>query len=65
MIIKDLRISSQNMWKNNLIMNTVLKLKAEYDIIFIQELSWLTIQFIPSSRSCKGESLVGVVNQYN
>ena len=37
MIIKDLRIFSQNIWKNNLIMNTILKLKVEYDIIFIQE----------------------------
>ena len=37
MIIKDLRIFSQNVRKNNLIMNTILKLKAEYDIIFIQE----------------------------
>jgi len=65
MIIKDLRIFSQNVRKNNLIMNTILKLKAEYDIIFIQEPSWSTIQFIPSSKSYKGESLVGVVNHSN
>ena len=65
MIIKDLRIFSQNVWKNNLIMNTILKLKAEYDIIFIQEPSWSTIWFIPSSRSCKGELLVGVINYSN
>jgi len=65
MIIKDLRIFSQNVWKNNLIMNTILKLKVEYNIIIIQELSWSTIQTIPSSRSCEGESLVGVVNHSN
>jgi len=60
-----LRIFSQNIWKNNSIIDTILKLKAEYDIIFIQELSWSTIQTIPSSRSCKGESLVRVVNHPN
>jgi len=28
---------SQNIWKNNLIVDTILKLKAEYNIIFIQK----------------------------
>jgi len=46
-------------------MNTILKLKVEYDIVFIQELSWSTIWTIPSSRSCEGELLVGVVNHPN
>jgi len=65
MIIKDLGISSQNVRKNNLIVNTILELKAEFNIIFIQELFWSTIHFISSSSNCKGESLVGVVNYYN
>ena len=65
MIIKDLRIFSQNIHKNNLIMNTILKLKVDFDIIFIQELSWSTIRSISSSRNCEGESLVEVVNHSN
>ena len=65
MIIKDLRIFSQNVQKNNLIMNTILKVNAEFNIIFIQELSWSTICSIPSSRNCEGESLVEVVNHSN
>jgi len=43
-------------------MNTILELKAEFDIIFIQELSWSTIYSIPSSRNHEGESLVEVIN---
>jgi len=35
MIIKDLRIFSQNVQKNNLIMNIILELKVKFNIIFI------------------------------
>jgi len=38
MIIKDIKIFSQNMWKNNLIVNTILETQYSFDIIFIQEL---------------------------
>jgi len=65
MIIKDLRIFSQNVWKNNLIVNTILKVNMEFNIIFIQEPLWSTICSIPSSRNCEGESLVGVINHLN
>jgi len=65
MIIKDLRIFSQNGQKNNLIVNTILKVNVEFDIIFIQEPLWSTICSIPSSRNCEGESLVRVVNHPN
>ena len=65
MIFKDLKIFSQNGWKNNLIRNTILKLKADFNIIFIQELSWLTIHTISSSRNCERESLVGIANHPN
>ena len=65
MIIKDLRIFSQNVQKNNLIVNTILKVNAEFNIIFIQELSWSTICSIPSFRNCEGELLVEVVNHSN
>ena len=65
MIFNDIKIFSQNVWKKNLIVNTILELKANFDIVFIQELSWSTICSIPSSRNCEGESLVGVVNHSN
>ena len=65
MIIKDLRIFLQNIQKNNLIMNTILKLKADFDIIFIQKPSWSTICSISSSRNCEEELLVGVINHPN
>jgi len=65
MIIKDLKIFSQNVWKNNLIVNTILKTQSYFDIIFIQELSWSTIHSMPSLRSKYGKELVGVPNHPN
>ena len=65
MIINDIKIFLQNVRKNNLIVNTILKVNFNFDIIFIQELSWSTICSIPGSRNCEGESLVGVVNHPN
>ena len=65
MICKDIKIFSQNVWKNNFIINTILEVKTNFDIIFIQEPSWSTIHSIPSSKSCEEESLVGVVNYPN
>ena len=65
MIFKNLKIFSQNVQKNNLIVNTILKLKADFNIIFIQEPAWSTICTIPSLRNCKGESLVGIANHSN
>ena len=37
MIIKDIKIFSQNVHKNNLIVNTILETKFSFNIIFIQE----------------------------
>jgi len=65
MIINNIKIFSQNVQKNNLIMNTILKANINFDIVFIQELSWSTIHSIPSSRNCESESLVGMVNHPN
>ena len=65
MIFKNLKIFSQNVWKNNLIINTILKLKADFNIIFIQEPSWSTIHTIPSLRNCEWESLVDIANHPN
>ena len=65
MIIKNIKIFSQNMQKNNLIINTILETRFEFDIIFIQELSWSTICSISNSKSQEGEELVGISNHPN
>jgi len=65
MIYKDIKLFSQNIQKNSLIIKTILKVKTNYDIIFIQEPFWSTICSIPSSSNCNEESLVGVVNYPN
>ena len=44
---------------------TTLKVKSEFNIIFIQELSWATIRSIPSSTNCEGDDIVDVVNHPN
>ena len=62
MILKDLKIFSQNVRKNNFIINTILKVNYNFDVIFIQEPSWTTIRSIPSSDNYEGVLLVGVVN---
>jgi len=65
MILDKIKIYLQNVWKNNFLINTILKTHSLFDIIFIQELSWSIIQSIVSSSSCKGEELVGVSNHLN
>jgi len=65
MIIKDIKIFIQNVWKNNLIINIILETQFEFDIVFIQEPSWSTIHSIPSSKSRDSEKLVGVPNHPN
>ena len=65
MIFKYLKIFSQNVQKNNLIINTILEVKVDLNIIFIQEPSWTTIHTIPSSRNCEEKSLVGTANHPN
>ena len=37
MIYKDIKLFSQNIQKNSLIIKTILEIKTNYDIIFIQE----------------------------
>ena len=64
MIIKDIKIFSQNVHKNNLIVNTILETKFSFNI-FIQEPSWTTIHSILSSRCSEGEKLVGAPNYPN
>ena len=65
MIIKNLRIFLQNIWKNSLIINTILETQSQFDIIFIQEPSWSEIRRISSSLDCKGEMLIGTTHHPN
>ena len=65
MIYNNLKLYSQNVHKNSLIVNTILETQLSFNIIFIQEPPWSVIQSIPSSTSCKGEELVGVTHYPN
>ena len=59
MIVNKLNIFSQNVCKNALIVNSILKMYNHFDIILIQELPWSIIWSIPSSASSEREVLVG------
>ena len=65
MIIKNIKIFSQNVQKNNLIINTILETCFEFNVVFIQEPFWSTIHAILSSKSRDGKELVGVPNHPN
>ena len=65
MILKNIKIFSQNVHKNNFIINTIFEIHNSYNIIFIQELSWSTIWFILSSINKKDKELVEVSNHSN
>ena len=53
--MKNIKIFSQNVHKNNFVVNIILETQSSFDIIFIQELSWSTIWSIPSSKCKEGE----------
>ena len=65
MIFNNINFFLQNVWKNNLIINTILEVNFNFNNIFIQELSWSTICSISSSEYCEGESLVGITSYSN
>ena len=65
MILKDLKVFLQNVRKNNVLINTVLKVNYNFDIIFIQELLWTTLRTIPSSENLEGIPLLGVSSHPN
>jgi len=65
MILKDLKIFSQNVRKNNFLINTILEVNQNFDIIFIQEPSWMTIRTISSLVNCEDIPLVGIPNHPN
>ena len=65
MIFRDIKLFSQNIRKNSLIVKTILEIKSEFNIIFIQEPSWTTICSIPSSTNCEKDNMVSIVNHPN
>jgi len=65
MIIKNLKIFSQHIYKNISMVNTILETHLHFDIIFIQEPSWSTICTILNTLSKKREKLVSVPNYPN
>ena len=65
MIVQNLKIFSQNVCKNSLIINTILKTKNHFDIILIQEPPWSKIWKIPSTTNCSGEPLMGTCHHPN
>ena len=65
MIIKNLKNLSQNICKNSLIVNTILKTQVHFDIILIQEPPWSEIWKIPSTLICEGEPLMGTCHHPN
>jgi len=56
MIIKSLNNFSQNVQKNKLLTNMILE---NFNILFIQESSWLIIQQLLSFIFEKGKDLIG------
>ena len=65
MILKDLRIFSQNVHKSNFLINTILEVNQDFNILFIQEPSWTTLRSIPSHTNPEGTPLLGVPNHLN
>jgi len=65
MIVKNFRIFLQNVWKNSLIVNTILKTQSQFNIILIQEPPWSEIHRIPSSLDCEGKTLMGTTHYPN
>ena len=58
MMIQNLKVFSQNVQKNSLIVNVLLETLTQFNIIFIQESPWSEIRKIPSALNSKGEDLV-------
>jgi len=64
-MLKNLKIFSQNVWKSNFLINTILEVNQDFDIIFIQEPLWTTLRSILSTTNSEGVSLLGVSNHPN
>ena len=60
-----MKIFSQNVRKNSLVLNTILETLFHFDIILIQEPPWSEIRKIPSSSNCNGDPLMGTCHHPN
>jgi len=65
MIVKHLKIFSQNVCKNSIIINTILETQNQFDILLIQEPPWSEICKIPSSSNCNGELFMATCHHPN
>ena len=65
MICDILKLFSQNIHKNSLIVNTILETHMFFDIVFIQEPPWSTIQNILSFPNSEEEELISVPHHPN
>jgi len=65
MIVRNLKVFSQNVRKNSIIINTILETLNHFNIILIQELPWSEICKIPSSANCDGEPFMGTCHHSN
>ena len=62
MILKDLKIFSQNVHKNYLLTNLILENNKNFDIVFIQEPPWSIIWTILSLTSEEDEEIISTSN---
>ena len=65
MILENLKIFSQNIRKNNFIIKMILEAHSDFNIIFIQEPSWLFICSILYYDNYEDNLLMGIVNHPN
>jgi len=65
MIVWNLKIFSQNVHKNSLIVNNILETHYQFNIILIQEPPWSEIRKISSTTSCDREPLMGTCYHSN
>jgi len=65
MNLKSLKILSQNVRKNTLIVQTLLKTQKDYDIILIQESPWSEIRKVLSLSNSEGDPLISTSHHPN
>jgi len=65
MILKSLKILSQNVHKNAFIIHSLLETQNCYDIILIQKPSWSEIQKVPSSSNSEGDPFISTNHHPN
>ena len=65
MIVRNLKVFSQNVHKSAVIINTILETQNQFNIILIQEPPWSEIHKIPSSVNCDGEPYMSICHHPN